>query len=60
MCKVSFCEIGHLFSRAPFRNFLWCYSRKLITSKTLEKCKKKKRMQYTLNFSGPRVLSTEH
>ena len=40
MCKMSFCEIGNLFSRALIRNFLWCYYRLLITSIALEKCEK--------------------
>jgi len=33
---MSWCEIWHLFSRAPLS---WCYYRKLITSIALEKCK---------------------
>ena len=37
---VSFGEIWQLFSRAPIRNFLWCYYRQLITSYDFEKCKK--------------------
>ena len=37
---MPFCEIWHLFSLAPMRNFLWCYYRWLITSLALEKCKK--------------------
>ena len=37
---MPFCEIWHLFSRAPIRNFLWCYYRWLIASLALEKCKK--------------------
>ena len=40
MCKMSFCEIWHSFSRAPIRDFLWCYYRWLITSLALEKGKK--------------------
>ena len=36
VCKMSFCEIWHLFSRAPKRNFLWCYYRWLIYSLALE------------------------
>ena len=59
MCNTSFCEIWHLFSRAPIRNFLWCYYRWLITSLALEKCKK--RMRCCLNYSGQaRFLSTEN
>ena len=27
MCKISFCEILHLFSRAPTRNLFRCYCR---------------------------------
>ena len=50
-------EIWHSFSRAPIRNFPWCYYRPLITSLILEKCKKI--MQYSLNYSGVRLLSTE-
>ena len=41
MCKMSFCEIWHSFSRASIRDFLWCYYRWLITSLALEKGKKK-------------------
>ena len=35
--KMSFCELWQLFSRAPIRNFLWCYYRWLITSLALDK-----------------------
>ena len=38
--KMYFCEIGHSFSRAPMRSFLWCYYSWFITSLALEKCKK--------------------
>ena len=27
LCFYNSCEIGHLFSRAPMRNSLWCYYR---------------------------------
>ena len=40
LCFHNRNEIWHSFSRAPIRNFLWCYYRYLITSLTLEKCKK--------------------
>ena len=42
LCFHNSCEIWHLFSWAPIRNFLWCYYRQLITSTllALEKCKK--------------------
>ena len=40
MWKMSFCEIWHSFSRAPIRNFLWCYYRWFITFLGLEKCRK--------------------
>ena len=36
----NFCEIWLSFSRTPMRNFLWCYYIWLITSSTLQKCKK--------------------
>ena len=54
MCKLKFCEIWHPFSRAPIRNFPWCYYKWRITSLALEKCKK--RMQYALNYSDTRFL----
>ena len=40
----------HSLSRAPIRNFLWCYYRWLITFLALEKCRK--RTRYCLNYSG--------
>ena len=40
LCRMSFCEIWQLFSRALIRNFLWCFYRWLVTSFVLEKCKK--------------------
>ena len=40
LCRMSFCEIWQLFSRALIRNFLWCFYRWLITSFALELCKK--------------------
>ena len=40
LCFHNSCEIWHLFSRTPMKNFLWCYYRWLITSLALEKCKK--------------------
>ena len=41
LCFHSSCEIiWHSFSRAPMRNFLWCYYRWLTTSLALKKCKK--------------------
>ena len=48
-------EIWQSFSRTPMRNFLWCYYKWLIKSLALEKCKK--RMQYSLNYSGTKFLS---
>ena len=41
ICKMTFCEIWHFFSRTSIRNFLWCYCRWLITSLALENVKKK-------------------
>ena len=53
LCNHNSCEIRHLFSRTSMRNFPWCYYRWFITSSALEKSKK--RMQYSLNYSGTRV-----
>ena len=39
-CFHNSCEIWHLFSQAPIRNFLWCYHRSLITLLGLEIRKK--------------------
>ena len=38
LCFHNSCEIWYSFSRAPIKNFLWCYYRWLITSHG--KCKK--------------------
>ena len=48
MCKMSFCEIWHLFSWAPMRHFFWCYYRWLTTSLSLKKCKKKSAICFKL------------
>ena len=58
ICKMKFCEIWHSFSPALIRNFLWHYYRWLIKSLVLQRCKK--RMQYVLNYSVTRFLSTEN
>ena len=37
---MSFCEIWHLFPRAPMRNLVWCYYKWLNTSLALKNVKK--------------------
>ena len=58
LCFHNSSEMWHSFSRTPMRNFLWCYYRWLFTSLGLKK--NAKRMQYSLNHSGTRFLSTEN
>ena len=58
LCNHNSCEIWHSISRISMRNFLWCYYIWFITSLALPKCKK--RMQYSLNYSGTRFLFTEN
>ena len=50
LCFHNSCELWHLFSRAPIRNCLWCYYRKLITSIALLKSVKKKNAMLFILF----------
>ena len=52
LCFHNSCEIQHSVSQASMRNFLWCYYRWLITSLSLEKCKKEDNFVWIILVQG--------
>ena len=60
VCFHNSCEIRHSCSLVPMTKFslMLLHVTTVVTSTALEKCKK--RMQYSLNYSGTKFLSTEN